>query len=197
MPRPSNSVSFNQPQVLQRDNRIDPSLTFLSVPPGSRARSSLGNADPITRFYNEDPPWSSERMRTNVSFNQVSFAQPNSTYGTFRTGPGSEIESLAPRSDSGYHTLRPHSLVSNEPSRGDQDLPSDMTLQVANMDVSSASSEPAGVLRVSSSVTDQASVHSGRSTARSTGQEIRCPDCKEVSKCRSDHKCVPDVIHTR
>lgn len=191
-------MSFSQPNVIQRVNRMDPghpALGYLAVPQVPRHRPVLDNANPIARFYSEDSPWSSERMRISTGpFGRVSSSQPNMDYTTYREGPGSEVESLAPKSDSGYQTLPPQSIISHEQDHLDQELCPDATFQFGNMNVSSAVSEPADMFRAASSVTDQASQYSSRSTTRSTGhgKEIKCSECGDISKCKSNHKCVPN-----
>ncbi|KAF2109428.1 hypothetical protein BDV96DRAFT_604761 [Lophiotrema nucula] len=184
--RPMNPMNYGQ--------AIDPTLSnaaLLTVPSMSRSRSAVdprntieNNANPITRFYNEDAPWSSERPRNPIaSMARHSFSHPNMEYGTYRDGPGSDIDSIAPRSDSGYYTHPPHSIISNDPERCDQELPSDVTFQVGNITVASAPSEPADMYRMPSN-SDQVSQYS----SRSQGKEFKCQECKEVSKCKSDHK---------
>jgi hypothetical protein len=188
--RASKHPDLNRPNNLQQENRIDPNLSFpmLAVPPVGRPRSAMDNPnqiDVLSRVYSgmHDEPWSSVRMRTsNGPTARSSFSQPNVTYGPYRDRPGSDIE----KSDSGYYTLPPQSVISNEPGRGDQELPGEMTFQVGNISVNSAPSEPTEVFPMQS---DQASQYSGRSTTQSKAT-IKCSKCKEVSKCPSDYKCV-------
>ncbi|ORX95304.1 hypothetical protein BCR34DRAFT_199796 [Clohesyomyces aquaticus] len=172
----------------QQANRIDPNLSLLHVPQPARPRSALDNAssaNPLLRFYSEpDPPWSSQRMRSAPFSNgRSSLPQPNPAYGSYREGPTSEVESLAPRSDSGYYTHPTHSIMSHDQERCDQEPPSEI-LQIRNIHVSSASSETTEMHP--NRTTDQVSQYSGRSTAN--GKEFKCPQCGESSKCKSDHK---------
>ncbi|KAF2874923.1 hypothetical protein BDV95DRAFT_486726 [Massariosphaeria phaeospora] len=178
-------MSLSHSVGLPRDIRHDSSVSLLAVPPVSRPQSAvdLSSADPIARFYN-DAPWSTEHMRSSRGTTaRPSFSQPNMDYRTYRDGPGSEAESIAPRSDSGYYTHHAHSVISNEPERADQELPSDMTFGVSNIEVGSTPSEPKDSFRLQS---DQASQYSGRSTTHS--REFKCVHCKDISKCRSDYK---------
>jgi hypothetical protein len=99
-------------------------------------------------------------------------------------GPGSEIESITHRSDSGYRSYYPRSVISNDPERVD-DLPVEMAQLVRNLNVHSASSEPMDIFPVAS--TDQTSQYSGRSTNKGKA-ELTCEHCPEKSKCKSDHK---------
>ncbi|KAF2729087.1 hypothetical protein EJ04DRAFT_589820 [Polyplosphaeria fusca] len=188
--RQGQRMSFNQPIPPQNDShsRIDPTLggTLLTIPSPSqlsRPRSALDNTNPIQRFYNEDDPWSSERVRNpHMSFGRSSFSQPNFEYSNYRDRPGSVGESTH-RSDSGYYTHPPHSIMSNDPENYDQELP-DMTMQIRNISVAPAAGEPTDQFR--STNIDQTSQYSSQSRSK----EIKCPvpDCKEVSKCKSDHK---------
>ncbi|KAF2462997.1 uncharacterized protein BDR25DRAFT_116972 [Lindgomyces ingoldianus] len=186
--RPASLMNFNPSHMHQQDSRIDPNLSLLQVPELSRPRSaldSLSNANPITRFYEgDDAPWSSERMRnTGSSGGRLSHSQPNMAFGSYREDLRSENESLAPRSDSGYYTHQTHSIISHDQERCDQELPSEM-FQVGNITVGSASSETTEMYPAPN--TDQISQYSGRSTGN--GKEFKCPQCQEISKCKSDHK---------
>jgi hypothetical protein len=116
----------------------------------------------------------------------TSYAQPNLNYGPYREGPGSDVDSGAPRSDSGYYTHQVHSVISNDPEPADQEMSSAMTYGVSRMNVGSTSSEPTKVFHMQS---DQTSQYSGRSISHSK-QSLKCPRCKETSKCPSDAKCV-------
>jgi hypothetical protein len=194
----SNRRNMHRPKLPPHEHTIDPSLSnfsMLAVPSG-RPRSAMDNTNQMesvmSRVYGgmHDEPWSSVRMRhSSVTTARPSFPQPNMTYGSYREPPGSDIESIAPKSDSGYYTHPSQSVVSNEPARVDQELPSDMTFQVSNISVNSAPSEPTEVFPTQS---DQASQYSGRSTTQGK-VTYKCPKCKEVSKCPSDYKCVTYV----
>jgi hypothetical protein len=121
-------------------------------------------------------------MRTSqVPFDRASVPQPNLDYPQYRERAASERESVAHRSDSGYYTHPPHSIISNDADRYDPDLSSDM-MQVGNMTVTPAPTKTADQFPN----VDRMSQYSGQSR----GKEIRCsePDCREVSKCKSDHK---------
>ncbi|KAF2662967.1 hypothetical protein K491DRAFT_709618 [Lophiostoma macrostomum CBS 122681] len=189
--RSSNMPGFGHPALIRRDAGTDQGLSYLAVPSMSRSRPQP-QIDPISRFYNEDSPWSAERMRTsNVPFSRLSLNQPSLDLSTWRESPGSEVDSMAQRSDSGYHTFPPHSITGRGPDTVEQELPSDVTLKVGNMEVNSAGSDIGDVYRTTGSAHDQASQYSGRSTTRSAGgngKEIRCLECNETSKCKSDYK---------
>ena len=185
--RASKRPDMNRPNSLQQDIRIDPNLSFpmLTVPHVGRPRSAMDNTNPndvMSRVYGgmHDEPWSSVRMRTsNGATARPSFSQ---TYGPYREQPGSDVD----KSDSGYYTHPPQSVISNEPAHVDQELPSEMTFQVGNISVNSAPTEPTEVFPMHS---DQASQYSSRSTTQ-TKATYKCPKCKEVSKCPSDYKFV-------
>lgn len=185
-------MGFHQPQILQE--RIDTGHSFLQVPQRIPSRASVDNSNPLARFYNDEAPWSTERMRNSNLGISNSFSQPNADFTTYRDAPGSEADQLAPRSDSGYRTLPTHSIISQEVECMDQELPTDVTYQVGNMHVGSVAIEPAYGFdnnNIAPSVTDQTSQYSGRSAARSTGHRkgaIKCTECGEVSKCRSNYK---------
>ncbi|KAF2682432.1 hypothetical protein K458DRAFT_405700 [Lentithecium fluviatile CBS 122367] len=197
--RTSNRTDMARQSSHQQESRIDPTLSnfsMLAVPPVGRPRSAMDNANPMdpvmSRVYGgmHDEPWSAVRMRnSSVATARPSYSQPGMTYGSYREQPQSDIDSIAPRSDSGYYTHPPQSVISNEPGRVNQELPSDMTFQVGNISVNSAPSEPTEVFPMQS---DQASQYSGRSTTQSK-TTYQCSKCKEVSKCPSDYKCVPRV----
>ena len=188
-------MSFPQAGTIMRDTHLDPGFstrnTLLAVPQQSHPGLSLDNSNPIARFYTEDAPWSTERMRgQKFSF----FPPPPMEYRPYPQSIGSEGESLARASDSGYRTLT--SMTSPSPFRNDHDrtgheFASDVPFQVENSPV--ASDDPLLPHHGGPSpLTDGRSQYSGRSGARSSdrNREIRCPDCSEVSRCKSDHKCV-------
>ncbi|KAF2788827.1 hypothetical protein K505DRAFT_101907 [Melanomma pulvis-pyrius CBS 109.77] len=171
---------------------IDPTLpnaSHLAPPQAPRPRTALesvGNADPMARFYNHDAPWSAHNPRSSsVAVARPYFSPSSMEYGMYREPPESEIESITRRSDSGYHTHHPRSVMSSDPERGvDQELPASMTLQVGNMNVNAGPGEQEDMFRGVS--TDQGSQYSGRSANQ--GKEFRCEHCRELSKCKSDHK---------
>lgn len=179
-------------QSMPRDNGIDPALSnasLLAPPQASHSRATLesvSNINPLDSFYNNDAPWSAHNPRTsNGAFVRPYTSQPGMSF-EIREAPGSEIESITHRSDSGYRSYYPHSVMSNDPEHV-EDLPAEMTQLVGNLNVQSASSEPTSILRVAS--TDQTSQYSGRSTNQGK-PEFTCEHCQEKSKCKSDHKCV-------
>ncbi|KAF2707725.1 hypothetical protein K504DRAFT_42150 [Pleomassaria siparia CBS 279.74] len=179
---------------MQIDNVIDPSLPHGAplAPPqqGSRPRTALentaGNLDPLARFY-ADAPWSTQNTRSSngIADNRPYCPQHHSSanHGQCRAYPISE-------SDSGYVTRQGRSVISNEPKRVDQEIPSEVTMQVGNMNVNAVSvtSEHANIFHVAS--TDYTSQYSGKSTNQPGvgGKEFRCEHCKKSSKCQSDYK---------
>lgn len=193
--RASNHAEMNRQSHHQPENRIDPSLSqfaMLAVPSVGRPRS-VDTANQIdvmsmSRGYvggMYDEPWSSVRMRnSNVAAARPAFSQSSMNYGPYREHPGSDID----KSDSGYYTHRPQSVISNEPGRVDQELPTEMTFNVGNMSVNSAPSEPTEVYPIS----DQASQYSSRSASQPK-THFKCSKCKEIMKCPSDFKCVLHV----
>jgi hypothetical protein len=175
---------------MPRDGGIDPGLSnpsWLAPPHVSRPSTTLdtvGNINPLDSFYNHDAPWSSQNPRTsNRAFARPYASQSGLNYD-IPEGPGSEIESITHRSDSGYRSYYPRSVISNDPERVD-DLPVEMTQLVRNLNVHAASSEPMDIFPVAS--TDQTSQYSGRSTNKGKA-EFTCEHCPEKSKCKSDHK---------
>ncbi|KAJ4287179.1 hypothetical protein N0V90_012577 [Kalmusia sp. IMI 367209] len=109
---------------------------------------NVTNVDPIfLRMYggHHDEPWSAMRVTDHNGPNSdrsSSFSGSTMNFRQYRKQPGSDLESIVgPRSDSGYYTHpAPHSVMSNEPERADQELPNDM-FQLPNLNVSSAPSE--------------------------------------------------------
>ncbi|KAF1975146.1 hypothetical protein BU23DRAFT_78906 [Bimuria novae-zelandiae CBS 107.79] len=145
----------------------------------SGRKESTANEDPLMmRVYggHHDEPWSAMRLTGHEQSNSdaaSSFPGPNMSYRQYRKPAGS---------DSGYYTQppAPQSVISNEPDRVDQDLPSDM-FRMPNLTVSSAPSE------TTEYVADHASQYSGRSTSHNKST-YKCPRCNETSKCPSDFK---------
>ena len=177
---------------MPRDGGMDQALSNISLlappqPPRSRvALDIVSNINPFDRFYNHDAPWSALNPRTSSgAIARPYTSQPGLSY-EIREGHGSEIESVSHRSDSGYRSYYPQSVMSNDPEHV-EDLPAEMTQLVGNLNVHSASSEPKDMFRVAS--TDQTSQYSGRSTNQGKAEFV-CDHCTEKSKCKSDHKCV-------
>jgi hypothetical protein len=139
-------------------------------------------------------PWNPMRVAySDPAADRSSFPGSNMKFGPYRQPQMSDIESVVgPRSDSGYFThAAPHSVISNEPERVDQDLPSGM-FEMPNLNVSSATSESTEYVPAPS---DQASVYSGRSQNQSKSIYV-CSKCKEVCKCPSDYKYVPIQVYS-
>jgi hypothetical protein len=161
------------------------------APPGPRTSLDNGNMYSMNNLY-DDGPWSALGMRTsgrNVSSNR--HVSSGISYRGFVSGPGSDVSSTALRSDSGYLTQPTGSVLSHEPERRDQELPTEITRKVSSMNVGSVTSEPPEMKRMPS---DQRSVSqfSIRSTSRS--KTLPCPveGCGAVMKCPSDLKYLHD-----
>jgi hypothetical protein len=119
------------------------------------------------------------------------FGQPTVDYQQFR-GPGSNVDSHISPSDEGYSSQMAHSILSNEPDRTNQEVPSIMLNQVDAMNVQAPASEAPSMSR---RLSDQRSQFSGRS-GKSNKSTFPCPipDCAEISKCKSDHKYVLNAL---
>lgn len=186
-PRSYNRPSFHHASRSPIDNNIDPSLSnnlSLLAPPGHVPRSSY---NPIARHF-QDQPWSAGNLRsTSTSGRRSPHSQPSVQYGPYRgaIGPGSDIDSNVLPSDSGYHSQPPHSVFSNELGPASQDVPSNITYQIGNLNVEPTPSEAPPMARMHSDQTSQVSSRSGKS-----GKILQCPECSEISKCNSDFKCV-------
>jgi hypothetical protein len=157
------------------------------VPPGPRTSVDHGNMYSMNN-YSDDSPWSTLGMRTsgpNISSNR--YASSSINYRGFLSGPGSEVSSTAPRSDSGYYTQPTGSVLSHEPDRRDQELPTEITQRVGSMNVGSVTSEPPEMKRMPS---DQRSVSQLSTRSGSRSKQLPClvKDCPAVMKCRSDLK---------
>ena len=162
-----------------------PSYNPHLAPPGSRTPVDHGNMY-FMNNSSDDSPWSALEMRTSGSNISSTGHLPSSiNIRGFLSGPGSE--STAPISDSGYQTQLTGSVLSQELSRREQELPKELTQKVASMRVGSVTSEPLNMKRMPS---DQRSVSqlSGRSGSRSRQLPCLVSDCPAVLKCRSDLK---------
>ena len=188
--------SFRRPSVHQTsrspvDNNIDPNLPNLSLlaPPGHITPSSY---NPIARHF-QDPPWSAGNLRSSsAASSRNPFSHSNVQYGIYQGGPGSDLESNVLASDSGYHSQPPQSVFSNEPSRSSQELSSSITLKVGNLNVESNPSGDLGMLRMASDQVSQVSSRSGKSGK--SGKSFQCPECGDISKCKSDLQYVNNPI---
>jgi hypothetical protein len=135
------------------------------APPGPRISMNHENIYPIS--YQNDAPWSALGMRTaSQNASPHRFGPSNTTYRGYPPGPGSEMSSTAPKSDSGYITQRAASVLSHERERRDQELPTEITRKVSSMHVGSVTSEPPEMVRMSSDQrsVSQLSVRSGTRT---------------------------------
>ena len=199
MPSPSTSVrsavtapaqtffdrsGFQQSNIASVESRIDPSLPGLDMhlaPSGHVARTNYN----IERSYHEDS-WNPLHLRnSSVGDGRMPHHQANASFKPFRTGPGS-VGSAAPVSDSGFYS---QSAVSNDASRLHQSrVPSCLTQQAPSMNVRSTPSEALDKVRVPSDQRSQISHISSRNGKQ--GNELECRECHEISKCKSDYKCV-------
>lgn len=144
------------------------------------------------RMYSNDhhgEPWNPMRAAySDAAMDRASYPASHMKFGRYRQQQMSDMESVVgPRSDSGYFThAAPQSVISNEPERADQDLPTGM-FEISNLKVHSAPSE--STTEYVAPPSDHASVYSGRSQNQSKSIHV-CSKCKEVSKCPSDYKYV-------
>jgi hypothetical protein len=152
------------------------------APTGHVARNGY---NPLDRHYHEES-WNPYHLRNSSTSNdQTSFNQNNASFRSVRTGPGS-TGSIAPISDSGFYS---QSVVSHDTGRVDQSgVPCNLTQQISNMKVRSITSEAPRVIRVHSDQQSQISQISSQSGIEDN--QLRCRECKKVSKCRSDYKYV-------
>ena len=175
--------SFHRPSVHQNsrspsDSNIDPNLPNFSL-------LTPSPYNPIARHF-QDQPWSAGNLRSSsVASGRSSFNHSGVQYGIYRGSPGSDMDSNVLASDSGYHSQRPPSVFSNEPSRNSQEIPSSTTLKAINISVEPNPSEALALQPMPSDQASQASSRSGKS-----GGSFQCPECGEMSKCKSDLKCV-------
>ena len=153
------------------------------APSGHVVRNSYS---PIARNYN-DESWNPFNLRTSdTSDDQTSFNQGGGSLTSFRQGPGS-VGSAAHVSDSGFYS---QSVVSHDAGRMDQTgMNCSLTQQVGNLNVRATTSEAAPMRRTHSDQRSQISHTSSRSG--NPDQPLKCLICGDVSKCNSDHKCVP------
>jgi hypothetical protein len=156
------------------------------APPRTRTSVDHENIFPVNNYTN-DGPWSAFGMRTsgqNASPNR--FGSSAVSYRGFHHGPGSEMGSTA-KSDSGYFTKPTGSVLSHELERRDQELPTEITQKVGNMNVSSVTSEPPEMRRMPS---DQKSVSQQSVRSATRGKQLLCrvKDCGQMFKCQSDLK---------
>ncbi|KAF2196984.1 hypothetical protein GQ43DRAFT_475846 [Delitschia confertaspora ATCC 74209] len=157
-----------------------------NVPPLLRPQLSTNRhsvSDSLTRFCNDDSPWTPEQVRQpKVSNNAFNFPQTNTDFHLFyHQAFGSEVGSNG-ISDSGYQSQHPQSNLSNEPDQCNQDLP-DVTRQTRHLRVDST---PTKLYSGPTRNADQLSVRSHGS--RASGKEYKCSQCTEVFKCPSDAK---------
>jgi len=148
--------------------------------PGSL--DAIRASNPITRFYFDDSqPWTPERMRAPSAPSPIGNTFRPIDFRT-RAPLDSEIGSNEPgRSDSGYHSHPTHSLIDLDPELGNREM-REVTNQAGNLTVRST---PTEYHRGKAE-----SIHSHPASQTSHGKEFKCHKCKEVSKCRSDHKWV-------
>lgn len=189
-PRLFNRSSFQQANRSPIDANIDPnlpnnnSLSMLAPP----SNGSAPSYNPVTRNLQEQP-WSAGNLRNSASGSRSPMSQSSAQYGQYRRGPGSDIESNIMPSDSGYFSHPPQSVFSNEPSRPCQELPSGITYDIGNLNVESIQNEAPVIARMHS---DQISQHSSRSGR--SGKSYQCQVCDHTLKCKSDLKCVYNLI---
>lgn len=187
-PRPSIDImDFNRSSVPQREHESGPSnSSFLTVPQETRRGLSIDHSvNPLIPFWEgRDEPWSSHHLRTAYP------SQPRE-FGAFDP-PSSGNEAIAQRSDSGYATTLPPRSIGSHPGSTDPELPHEM-YRIGHMGVRSVHSDPRVATSHTESVYSEPSTRSGSRGVRhgsSNRREYRCPECNELSRCRSDYKCV-------
>jgi hypothetical protein len=172
-----NHITYRLPSI---EDNIDPSLSAMGghlAPPGHVSQANYN----IERS-SHDEPWTPLHLITSATGDgRNSPHQAHTSYKHFRQGPGSAGSVAAPVSDSGYNS---QSVVSTDVSRLNQSYANQGAGQRGNIDGSVAA--PPGMIRV---LPDQRSQHS-RFSSRSGQQinELACPQCSAVMKCRSDYK---------
>jgi hypothetical protein len=172
-----NHTSYHLPRI---EDNIDPSLPAMGghlAPPGHVSQANYN----IERS-SHDEPWTPLHLITSATGDgRNSRHQASTTYKHFRRGPSSAGSVAAPVSDSGYNS---QSVISTDASRLNQSYAIQGSGQRVNIDGSMTA--PPGMVRV---LSDQRSQHS-RFSSRSGQQinELACPQCPMVMKCRSDYK---------
>lgn len=155
---------------------------------------------PMDRFYNDldESPWNPERSlgpvgsglpHANAVAVSTHLGPRNMSYGHYRSGPRSEVESTETGpygQDSGYATgPATHSIASAEPNEYNQDCP-DLSGQVDGIGLGSGGPPDApgpkkyerqGPLRT-------------RNPAQRRNHPMQCDRCFETLKCPSDYKYV-------
>jgi hypothetical protein len=182
--RPFDSSSFHQNDAVSVHSGPDPEFFGMDMlaPSGHVVRTSYS---PIARNYS-DESWNPFNLRTSdTSDDHAHFNQTNESLKSFRHGPSSVI-SAGPRSDSGFYS---QSAVSHDAGRMDQSNQCSLTQQVGNLNVRSSISEAPQMMRMHSDQRSQIS-HTSTHSGYLDGP-LKCTICGEVSKCKSDHKCVP------
>jgi hypothetical protein len=183
--RPFDRSAFHQAHVLPLEDPIDPGLHDMSSLLTPNAYVSRSSYNPIARSF-DDESWNPYHLRNGSTGDVRTPTSPaNASFKAYRSGPRS-AGSAAPRSDSGYHT---QSVMSSDLSRIEQSyLPSSLRLHIGNVNVQSTSSEAPRMMRVHSGQRPQINSRNGQTGTQDN--DLRCAECNEVSKCRSDYKCV-------
>ena len=142
--------------------------------------------DPIVRQLQESS-WSVYNPRSsNTSGARTPSRQSDMNYRGF-PGLGSDVGSHLLPSDEGYFSQRTdQSVLSNEPSNVNQELPANISTPLSNINVGSVTGEAPARARLPS---DQRS-HTSRVSTRSgkSSRPTQCTECGETSKCNSEHK---------
>jgi hypothetical protein len=142
--------------------------------------------DPIARQMQE-PSWSVYNPRSsNTSGARTPSRQSDMNYRGF-PGPGSDVGSHLLPSDEGYFSQRTdQSVLSNEPSNVNQELPANIPTPLSNINVGSVTGEAPARSRLPSDQRSHVSQVSSRSGKSS--RPTACTECGEISKCNSEHK---------
>jgi hypothetical protein len=176
---------FCHNDVSQLDDPIDPNLPNMSGLLTPTSHALRNNYSPIARSFQDDS-WNPLHLR---NAGLVDACAPshhaNASFGAYRNGPGS-VGSAAPVSDSGYQT---QSVISNDQTRNDKPgLPLGVTFHGGNLPGQLTANDAPGTVQVLSDQRSQLSSQSGHSRIRS--KQFKCPQCGDISKCKSDFKCV-------
>lgn len=170
---PHDRISYRRPQV---DDNIDPSLSEVGLlgQPGQIPQANFN----FERSRGDDP-WTPLHL-LNPGDGRFPSHQANVNYGQYNRGPGSVGSAAAPVSDSGYHS---QSAISTDPTSQRQNDAPQGTLR--RLDVQAQVINAPEMVCV---LSDQRSQLSNRSRDGQHLNELTCPKCSVVSKCRSDFK---------
>jgi hypothetical protein len=185
MPNMGNSVPnnrFSAADTLTDDSAKDsrgassPWLAFA-------ANSSHDNSNPITRFYNEDEPWNSERV-TGVKRQRLHgpFSYPTGTrsdYGVYPNG--------YPSSDSGYSSMNIPAKSVASLAENSEAIPN-RSAAMETMVQMSSSLDPIYSTGVQQMYETQPTGEDPQQLESSQGLQCERDDCEFIAKCQSEMK---------